>query len=132
MIITNTGGAAAQKAFYWFDHIPTEDPAAIKMQEDFERVMKQPMPDNKLVYNAMIVGEVLLRAIQKAGTDQDGDKIAEALRSTTPESRYFGKAGWRGKAQFGINQEFSFPVGVHFIRNGKTEPGIKIEIPAEN
>ena len=132
VIIANTGGPTAQKSFYWFDHIPTEDPAAIKMKEDFERVMKQPMPDNLLVYNAMITSEILLKAIQKAGTDQDGDKIADALRSTTPESRYFGAHGWRGKAQFGVNQEFSFPVGVHFIRNGKSEPGVKIEIPAES
>jgi branched-chain amino acid transport system substrate-binding protein len=93
--------------------------------------MRTPVPDNALVYNAEITAEVLLRAISVAGTDQDGDKIAAVLRATTPESRYLGKHGWRGQAQYGINQEFSFPVGVHFIKDGKIVQETKIEIPSE-
>lgn len=93
--------------------------------------MKTPFPDNALVYSAEIVAENLLRAISIAGTDADGAKIAAALRSTTPESRYFGKHGWRGKAQYGINQEFSFPVGVHMIKDGKIVKELRIDIPSE-
>jgi branched-chain amino acid transport system substrate-binding protein len=93
--------------------------------------MNVPVPDNALVYNSAITAEVLLHAISVAGTDQDGEKIAAVLRANTPESRYLGKHGWRGKAQFGINQEFSFPVGVNFISNGKLDPQVTIEIPTE-
>jgi branched-chain amino acid transport system substrate-binding protein len=131
VIIKNSGGIAAHKAFYWFDHVPTEDPGIKKMAAEFEQLMKVRVPDNALVFNAQMAAENLLRAISVAGTDQDGTKIAAALRQMTPESRYLGKAGWRGKAQFGINQEFSFPVGVNFIVDGKLVQQRKIEIPAE-
>jgi branched-chain amino acid transport system substrate-binding protein len=131
VILELAGGVSAQKAFYWFDHVPIADPGPMKFKADFERMMKTPLPDNALVYNAQITAENLLRAISIAGTDSDGEKIAAALRSTTPESRYLGKAGWRGKAQYGINQEFSFPVGVQMIKDGKFVKGIKIDVPAE-
>jgi branched-chain amino acid transport system substrate-binding protein len=131
VIIKNSGGVAAHKAFYWFDHVPTEDPAIKRLSADFERLMKAPVPDNALVFNAQIAAENLLRAISLAGTDQDGEKIAAELRKMTPESRYLGKAGWRGKGQFGMNQEFSFPVGLSFISNGKIEKQLKLDIPAE-
>jgi branched-chain amino acid transport system substrate-binding protein len=131
IIISGSGGAQAQKAFYWFDHIPTEDPGIRKMNEDYERLMKRPVPEMALWYNQQIAAEVMLHAISLAGTDQDGAKIAAALRTMTPESRYLGKSGWRGKAQYGINQELSFPVAVNFIVDGKRARQIKVDVPTE-
>jgi branched-chain amino acid transport system substrate-binding protein len=131
VVLRNTGGAQSQTAFYWFDHIPTEDPGIRSLNADFERLMKHPVPENVFWYNQQIAAELLLKAISISGSDQDGEKIAAALRSMTPESRYLGKAGWRGKAQYGINQELSFPVAVHFIADGKMQPESKIEIPTE-
>ena len=49
----------------------------------------------------------------------------------TPESRYLGKGGWRGKAQYGINQQLAFPVGMGLIANGKKEQQRRIDIPSE-
>ena len=132
VILKNAGGMGAFKKFYWFDHVPLGDAGIKRLNADFERVMKVPLPENALWYNSQIVAENLLKAISAAGTDQDGDKIAAELRKMTPESRYLGKAGWRGKSQFGINQEFSFPVGVSFITNGKLDGAVRLEIPAEN
>lgn len=131
VIIRSAGGVEAQNAFYWFDHVPTDDAGIKRLDVDFQRLMKAPVPDNKLVYNAQISAELLLKAISLAGTDQSGEKIAAELRKMTPESRYLGKAGWRGKKQYGINQELSFPVGVNFISNGKMAPQRRLEIPAE-
>jgi branched-chain amino acid transport system substrate-binding protein len=132
VIIKNAGGIAAFKKFYWFDHMPTQSAAIKQFNADFERMMKAPIPDNALVYNAQISAENVLKAISRAGTDQSGEKIAAELRKMVPESRYLGKAGWRGKAQYGINQEFSFPVGFNYIQDGKLGPQMKIDIPAEN
>ncbi|GJH27058.1 ABC transporter substrate-binding protein [Caballeronia novacaledonica] len=132
VVIANSGGVEKQKAFYWFDHIPTEEPGIKKLRDEYEHLMKRTVPEMALWYNYQIAAEMLLKAISIAGTDQDGEKIAAALRSMTPESRYAGKAGWRGKAQYGINQELSFPVAVDFISNGKREPQLKIEIPTES
>ena len=103
----------------------------MRLKADFESLMKAPAPPLALWINDEIAAEQLLKAISIAGTDQDGDKIAAALRSMTPESRYLGKAGWRGRAQYGVNQEFSFPVGLNTVTDGKLDPQVRIEIPAE-
>ncbi|GJH27076.1 ABC transporter substrate-binding protein [Caballeronia novacaledonica] len=132
IIIKDSGGIEKQKSFYWFDHIPTQEAGMKRMGVDFERLMKRPVPDMALWYNQQIAAELMLKAVSTAGTDQDGEKIASALRNMVPESRYAGKAGWRGKAQYGINQELSFPVAVNFIENGKREVQVKIEIPVES
>lgn len=131
VVIGNSGGEQKQKAFYWFDHIPTDSPGIKQLNADYERLMKRPIPEMALWYNEQIATEMLLKAISLAGTGQDGEKIAAALRGMTPESRYVGKAGWRGKGQYGINQELSFPVAVNFIVNGKRVPQQKIDIPGE-
>lgn len=131
VIIKGSGGVAGQRAFYTFDHIPTEDPGMKKLHDEYVKMFGKEVPDNTLFYNAEIAAEVLLKAVSVAGTDQDGQKIAVALRGLTPESRYIGKHGWRGMAQYGINQELSFPVGMNFITNGKEEPQMRVELPTE-
>lgn len=130
-IIKDVGGIENLKKFYWFDHIPTQDPGVVKLKAEYESLMKGPPPQLALWINDEMAAEQLLKAISIAGTDQDGDKIAAALRSMTPESRYLGKAPWRGKAQYGVNQEFSFPVGLNTVTDGKLDPQVRIEIPTE-
>jgi len=53
------------------------------------------------------------------------------LRETTPESRYLGKGGWRGKAQYGVNQQLAFPIGMGVIANGKRQKDRRIAIASE-
>jgi branched-chain amino acid transport system substrate-binding protein len=131
VILANSGGAEAQKGFFAIEHVPTHDPGILKLKADFERLMKTKPPENALLYNAQITAEQILRAISLAGTDQDPEKIAAELRKMTPESRYLGRAGWRGKAQYGVNQEFTFPIGLDIIVDGKKQPQVRLEIPAE-
>jgi branched-chain amino acid transport system substrate-binding protein len=130
-IMKLSGGAEAQKAFYWVELVPTEDPGFLKMNADFEHLMKTKLPENSLVYNAQIAAEQILRAISVAGTDRDADKIAAALRNITPQSRYIGKLGWRGKSMYGINQEIALPVGMGIIEDGKMQPQVRIDVPSE-
>lgn len=130
-IIQGAGGVEKLKGFYWLELIPADDPGVIKMKADYERVMGTPAPENSHFVVDEVAGEVLLRAISDAGTDQDAEKIAAALRALTPESRYLGKGGWRGKAQYGINQEFAFPVGLGIVQDGKRLGVQRVEIPAE-
>lgn len=66
--------------------------------------MKSPAPQLALWIHDEIAAEKWLKAIAIAGADQDGDKIADPLRSMKPASRYLGKAAWRGKAQYGVSQ----------------------------
>jgi branched-chain amino acid transport system substrate-binding protein len=111
--------------------MPVDDPGAVKLREDYARVMKTPAPDNGIFYTGTFAAEQYLRAISAAGTDKDSAKVADALRKLTPESKYFGKGGWRGKTQYGINQELAFPVGMGVIKDGKKIGVQRIEMPSE-
>ncbi len=42
-----------------------------------------------------------------------------------------GKAGWRGKTLYGINQALTLPIGVGMVVDGKKLPVKAIEIPSE-
>jgi NAD(P)-dependent dehydrogenase (short-subunit alcohol dehydrogenase family) len=83
------------------------------------------------IYAAQIGAEQVLRAVIRAGTGDDVEKIAAALRGNAPESRYLGKGGWRGKTTYGINQQIVFPIAMGFIVNGKREPQKRIEVATE-
>jgi branched-chain amino acid transport system substrate-binding protein len=131
-IMAGAGGEANLKNVYYLEIAPTADPGVIKMKEDYKKLMGADAPTNGLFPIYVAASEVLLHAYTKAGTDQDGPKIAEAIRSTAPDSRYLGKHGWRGKSRFGINQEFSFPTGLGLIKDGKRLPVVTVQIPAED
>jgi branched-chain amino acid transport system substrate-binding protein len=130
-VVQGAGGIDKIKGYFWLELMPVEDPGAVKLREDYQRIMKAPPPANAMIYTSTFASEVILNAISKAGTDTDTDKLAEVLRQTTPESRYFGKGGWRGKAQYGINQEFAFPIGMGVIQDGKKIGVVRIELPSE-
>jgi len=129
-IIKSVGGISKLKAFYVFDLVPLQDPGVARC--DFQRLMKAAVPENTLFYTAQIGAELLLKAISLAGTDQDGEKIAAELRKMTPESRYLGKGGWRGRKQYGCNQMLVFPGGLTFITNGKPDGQLRIEVASES
>ena len=105
-----------------------------RYRQDAGRLLKvigKEAPVNPLFPVFALAAEVVLQGISEAGTDADGEKIANALRSLTPESRYMGKAGWRGKTLYGINQELTFPTGMGMIVNGEKKPTTVIDIAAE-
>jgi branched-chain amino acid transport system substrate-binding protein len=131
IVIRAVGGVDKLKKFFWEDQVPTEDPAIQRLKADFQRTMNTPAPENSLFPPAQIATEQILRAISAAGTDQDAEKIAAELRKSTPESRYLGKLGWRGKTEFGINQELAFPVAIGLIVDGKQQPQVKIDVKPE-
>ncbi len=130
-VVQAAGGVDKLKAFYWLETSPVDHPGIVKLKADYERVMKTPPIDNPLMPVFALSAEVALRAISQAGTDADPEKIAETLRKMTPESRYMGKAGWRGQSLYGINQELTFPPGLGMVIDGKKVPVRTIEIPAE-
>jgi branched-chain amino acid transport system substrate-binding protein len=133
-IIQGAGGIENLKAFYWLELVPIEDPGVIKLKAEYERVMKIPAPSDTLMPQVTVVSNAMqqaLRAITNAGTDQDAEKIAAELRKLTPESRYLGKGGWRGRTLYGINQELAFPVGLGIIADGKRIGVKRVEIPSE-
>jgi branched-chain amino acid transport system substrate-binding protein len=130
-LLEGAGSPENLKNAYWLNIVALEHPSIPKMKEDYERVMKSPMPTFPHFYVSQTAAEQVLKAISAAGTDKDGEKVAAALRAMTPESRYFGQGGWRGKTQYGINQELAFPVGLGVYQNGKRVGVETVPIPAE-
>lgn len=130
-VLQGAGGPDKLKGFYWLEVSPLDHPGVVKLKADYQRVMKTAAPDNPLFPVFALAAEVALKGISTAGTDSDVDKIADTLRKMTPESRYMGKAGWRGKTIYGVNQELSFPVGLGLVVDGKKLPVKTINIPSE-
>jgi branched-chain amino acid transport system substrate-binding protein len=130
-VTQGAGGVDKVKGYFWLELMPIEDPGAVKLREDYQKVMKTTPPTNAMLYTSTFTAEVIAKAISTAGTDTDSDKLAAALRSNAPESAYFGKGCWRGKAQYGINQEFAFPIGMGVIKDGKYQGIKRIELPCE-
>ncbi|WP_084648143.1 ABC transporter substrate-binding protein [Paracoccus sp. J39] len=130
-IVEGAGSIEDLTNVYWLEVSPSDAPQILKMKEDFKQLMGRDAPVNPLFPVLAISAEVILDGISKAGTDQDGEKIAEALRGMTPKSRYMGEAGWRGKTEYGINQEVTFPPGLGMIVDGEKQPTAIIEIPSE-
>lgn len=130
-IIEGAGGVKNLKAFYWLETSPVDHPGIVKLKADYKRLMGKDAPDNPLFPVFALAAEVALKGVSKAGTDADAEKIAEALRSMTPESRYMGSAGWRGKSQYSVNQELTFPPGIGMIIAGEKKAVRTVEIPAE-
>jgi branched-chain amino acid transport system substrate-binding protein len=130
-IVKGVGGVDKMTTIYWYEAVPIEEPGIAKMTEEYQRLMKSTVPENSLVFNAQMAAEQITRAITRSGTYEDIEKVAAALRSTPPESRYLGKGGWRGKTMYGSNQALAFPIGMGFIVNGKKEAVRPVVVPAE-
>lgn len=130
-VVNGAGSLDKIKGYFWIELIPVDDPGAVRMREDYLKAMKSPPPANAIFHSGVIGMEQYLRAIADAGTASDSEKVAASLRKLTPESKYLGKGGWRGRKQYGINQELAFPIGMGVVVNGKKIGVQRIEIPSE-
>ena len=130
-IVKGMGGVDKIRNMYWYEAVPTEEPGVVKMNAEYVALMKAPVPENSLVYNAQLAAEQIMRAVTRAGTYNDIEKVAAAMRSEPPMSRYLGQGGWRGKTMYGSNQQLAFPIGMGFIVDGKQQPQQRVDIPAE-
>jgi branched-chain amino acid transport system substrate-binding protein len=130
-VIQGAGGIDKLKNFYWLETMPVDEPGVAVLNAEWRRVMKSEPPAKPLFVVFSVSMEQAMRAISLAGTDQDAEKIAAALRTMTPESKYLGKGGWRGKTIYDINQELAFPVGLGLVVNGKQLGVQRVEIPSE-
>ena len=130
-MIQGAGGVENIKKAYYIETMALDSPGVVKMKQDYTALTGSAPPASTLFPVFELAAEQELRGIAAAGTDQDGDKIAAAMRKMTPESRYLGKLGWRGKTIYGINQELAYPVGFGAVIDGKAQPVQQVAIPSE-
>jgi branched-chain amino acid transport system substrate-binding protein len=121
-ILRVAGSLEVLKDYYWYEVVPTNDPQVRKLWDDYKKLMGSNPPENTSLSLWSAATRMLLRAISKAGTIDDTQKVAETLRAMPVEDPYLGQGAWIGKKFFGIQQEMSFPFGLGMVLDGKLQP----------
>lgn len=130
-IVKSVGGVDKMTTIYWYEAVPVEEPGIVKMNGEYAKLLNSPLPENSLLYNGQMAAEQIIRAVVRAGTVVDVERIAAEMRKVAPESRYLGKGAWRGKTMYNQNQQLAFPIGMGFIVNGKKEAIRRVDVPGE-
>jgi branched-chain amino acid transport system substrate-binding protein len=118
-ILRVVGGIEVLKDFYWFETVATGDPKVREIDALYRRYLgKEPVGGTSLWGN-LPAARMTLKAISAAGTADDANKVAAAMRALPVEDPNMGKGYWTGKKQYGIAQELFFPFGVGIIKDGK-------------
>jgi len=120
------GGDAVLKDFYWYEPIFIDEKVQ-KIADDYKTLMKADRPENNLFFQWVSAARMVIKAIAKAGTITDTQKVAEALRALPVEDPNLGPGHWIGQEFFGINQELSFPFGVGLVVKGSLQPTLRVE-----
>ena len=127
-LIIRTGGPATQEivnvagkdaAEGLIVHTPIDPQlASLKGYIDrYETKYKQPMNGfSPFFYDGV---HMLFRAIQKAGTVNDTDKVRAALEEIDEYDGVLGKLRWTGKEVYGINHQVDAPFYVAEVKNGE-------------
>src|SRR6202012_872708 len=114
------GGDAVLKDFYWYEPVLIDEKAQ-GMAEEYKKLLGAERPENNLFFQWVSAARMVVKAIAKAGTITDTEKVAEALRSLPVDDPNIGPGHWIGQDFFGINQELSFPFGVGLVVNGQPQ-----------
>ncbi len=118
-VIRAVGGIDKLGTFYWLEIAPIDSPGVKALWSEYKELLGRPAPDNTLLIPGVVSARLVLKAISKAGTTDNAEKVAEVLRSLSVEDKNLGKGEWTGQKIYGINQELSFPVGMGIIEKGK-------------
>jgi branched-chain amino acid transport system substrate-binding protein len=128
-ILRVAGGLDVVKNFYWFETVPTEDPKVRAIDDLYRKLVGKEPVGGTSFWADLPAARLTLKAISAAGTIDDVQKVAEALRKLPVEDPNMGKGVWSGQKAFAINQELFFPFGVGIIKDGKNLGVKKIEPP---
>jgi branched-chain amino acid transport system substrate-binding protein len=120
------GGDTVLKDFYWYEPVLIDEEVQ-SIAEDYKRLVGTERPENNLFFQWVSGARVVIKAISKAGTITDTEKVAQALRGLPVSDPNLGSGHWIGQEFFGINQELSFPFGVGLVTNGQLQPIIRVE-----
>jgi branched-chain amino acid transport system substrate-binding protein len=115
------GGDAVLKDFYWYEPVLVDEKVQL-IAEDYKKLIGADRPENNLFFQWVSGTRMVIKAIAKAGTITDTEKVAQALRALPVSDLNVGSGHWIGQEFFGINQELSFPFGVGLVVKGQVQP----------
>jgi len=120
------GGLDVVKDFIWYEPVYMDENVRA-LEAKYEKLMGSPRPENADFFRWTTAARLLIKAVAAAGTVDDADKIAEAVRKLPVEDENIGKGHWIGQKFFGINQEMSYPFAIGIVQGGKVQPYIHAE-----
>jgi branched-chain amino acid transport system substrate-binding protein len=130
-ILRVAGSLEVIKDSYWYESVAFDDPSVKKLWDDYKKLMGSNPPENTSLALWAASTRMLLKAISRAGTIENTQKIAEVLRAMPVEDPHLGRGAWIGKKFFGINQEMSFPFGMGMVIDGKLQPVLRMPATTE-
>jgi branched-chain amino acid transport system substrate-binding protein len=114
--IVKIAGKEATENLYVHQPINPESASIQEFTKRFETKYKTAMNGFSPFFYANL--QMLLAAMQKAGTVTDTDKVREAMLSLKDFETVLGKVNWMGQAQWKSNQQFDSPFYVALIKDG--------------
>src|SRR5690606_13424993 len=105
------GGVDVLKDFLWYEPVYMDDNLRA-LEDKYEKLMGSKRPENSDFFRWVIAARMMVKAVQEAGTVEDTEKIAEALRKLPVQDENIGNGYWIGEEFFGINQEMSYPFAI--------------------
>jgi branched-chain amino acid transport system substrate-binding protein len=127
-ILRIAGGKDVVKDFYWFEPVFIDENVK-KLGDSYRDLVGAAPPENNFFYLFAAGGRAMLKAIADAGSTDDVEKVAAALRKLNVDDPNLGKGRWIGQEAYGINQELSLPFGVGLLIDGKDQPLVRVEAP---
>jgi branched-chain amino acid transport system substrate-binding protein len=124
------GGFDVLKDFFWYEPVYM-DAGTKALEAKYEKLMGKQRPENADFFRWTFGARMMIKAVQKAGSVDDVNKIAEAMRTIPVEEENIGKGHWIGKKFFGINQEMSYPFAIGVVEGGKLLPPLRADAVTE-
>lgn len=124
------GGVDVLKDFLWYEPIYMDDNMKA-LEEKYQKLMGSPRPENSDFFRWTFAARMMIKAVAAAGTVDDTQKIADAMRALPVEDTNIGKGHWIGQSFFGINQEMSYPFAIGIVQNGEKQPYLRAEAVSE-
>ncbi|MEW6122017.1 MAG: ABC transporter substrate-binding protein [Pseudomonadota bacterium] len=114
--LVKVAGKQAAEGVYVHLPIDSSRPETAAYIKAFEDKFKQPANGHNLfIYSGL---QMLLAAMQKAGTVDDTTKVAKELEGLAQFPTVLGPASWTGLKLYGINHQIELPFYVGQIKDG--------------
>lgn len=125
------GGYDVLKDFLWYEPVSMDDNLRA-LEAKHVQLMGGPRPENADFFRWTFAARMMIKAVQKAQSLDDAEKIAAAMRELPVEDENIGQGHWIGQKFFGINQEMSYPFAIGVIQNGEMQPYLRAEAVSED
>lgn len=116
--IVKVAGVANAEGLYVHQAIDPADPKIADYAKRFSDKYKVEMNAFSPMFYANI--QLMLAAMQQAGTTTDTAKVRDAMAARTGADTIIGKVGWTGEKQYGIKRQIEAPFYIGQIKNGKS------------